>query len=122
MTITQFNNAENQAAQALDVAPEFFHYEDTGCEASSSCLDCPLPQCRYDDPIWYQRNRRLAKDFRVLATMQAENLSVEAAAERFDVTARTIFRILRRCKNATSGGPGYAAAVGYGQRQPALAA
>ena len=33
-----------------DDASEFYHYEDTGCEASDSCLDCPLPQCRYDDP------------------------------------------------------------------------
>ena len=33
-----------------DDASEFYHYEDTGCEVSDSCLDCPLPMCRYDDP------------------------------------------------------------------------
>ena len=33
-----------------DDVSEFYHYEDTGCEASDSCLDCPLPFCKYDDP------------------------------------------------------------------------
>ena len=103
---------------AIDATPEFFHYEDTGCEVSDSCLNCPLPQCKYDDPIWYQRNRRLAKDFQVMTTIQLENLSVEAAAERFSVTVRTIFRIISRCRNATTDTPGNAA----GQELPALAA
>lgn len=103
-------------ATPIDATPEFFHYEDTGCEVSSSCLDCPLPQCKYDDPIWYQRNRRLAKDLQVMAAMRLENLSVEAAAERFSVTVRTIFRIMQRCKNAAGEGKE------TGQELPAWAA
>ena len=81
-------------------ASEFYHYEDTGCEASESCLDCPLPVCKYDDPVWYQRNRRLARDFRMLHIMNRESLSVEEAAERFSVTVRTVFRIMQRCREA----------------------
>ncbi len=84
----------------VDAVPEFYHYEDTGCEVSASCLHCPLPQCKYDDPVWYQRNRRLAKDLKVVATLQMENLTVEQAADRFSVTVRTIFRIMRRCRDA----------------------
>ncbi len=38
-----------------DQSPEYYHYEDTGCEVSPSCLNCPLPQCKYDDPVWFQR-------------------------------------------------------------------
>ena len=83
-----------------DTVPEFYHYEDTGCEVSSSCLNCPLPRCKYDDPIWYQRYRRLARDLKVLTTMRLEGLTVEGAAERFSVTVRTIFRIMRRCREA----------------------
>lgn len=86
---------------ATDDASEFYHYADTGCEASDSCLDCPLPKCRYDDPAWYQRNRRLARDFRVVHTMQQEALSIEDTAERFGITNRTVFRILQRCREAT---------------------
>ena len=86
---------------APDDASEFYHYEDTGCEASDSCLDCPLPFCKYDDPSWYQRNRRLARDFRILQVMNQESLSIEETAERFSVTVRTVFRIMQRCREAT---------------------
>ncbi len=92
----------NDEPETPDATPEFYHYEDTGCEASESCLNCPLPQCKYDDPAWYQRNRRLAKDFQVKYTMEQERLTVEEAAERFSVTVRTIFRILRRCRLAVN--------------------
>ena len=84
-----------------DAASEFYHYEDTGCEASDSCLDCPLPQCRYDDPAWYLRNRRLARDFQMMHVMQQESLSLEQTAERFSVTVRTVFRVMQRCREAT---------------------
>ena len=89
------------AGATIDATPEFYHYEDTGCEISGSCLNCPLPQCKYDDPVWFQRNRRLARDFNVLTAMRGDNLTVEEAAERFSVTERTIFRILRRCREST---------------------
>ena len=44
----------------VDTVPEFYHYEDTGCEVSRSCLNCPLPRCKYDDPIWFQRQPPVA--------------------------------------------------------------
>ena len=88
------------ASTSADAAPEFYHYEDTGCEVSLSCLNCPLPQCKYDDPAWFQRHQRLSKDLRVLTAMQSEALTVEEAADRFSVTVRTIFRIMRRCREA----------------------
>jgi hypothetical protein len=89
------------ASPPVDAVPEFYQYEDTGCEVSQSCLNCPLPQCKYDDPLWYQKHRRLAKDLKVLSVMRIEGLSVEEAAERFGVTVRTIFRIMRRCRDAS---------------------
>jgi len=88
------------SSPVLDDMPEFYHYEDTGCEVSDACLDCPLPQCKYDDPGWFQRNRRLARDFKIWSAMQQEDLTVEDAAKRFAVTVRTIFRIMRRCRDA----------------------
>jgi predicted DNA-binding transcriptional regulator YafY len=33
--------------------------------------------------------------------MQSEELTVEEAADRFSVTVRTIFRIMRRCREAS---------------------
>ncbi len=37
---------------------------------------------------------------KVWTTMQSESLTAEAAAQRFSVTVRTIFRITRRCREA----------------------
>ena len=102
-TLTQRRPANPPTASpVLDAVPEYFHYEDTGCEVSSSCLNCPLPQCKYDDPGWFQRNRRIARDMKVWTTMRSESLTVDEAAERFSVTVRTVFRIMRRCREATS--------------------
>ena len=96
--------SQGEPEMTQDVS-EFYHYEDTGCEVSDSCLDCPLPQCRYDDPAWYQRNRRLARDFRVVYAMQRESLTIHETAERFGITPRTVFRIMQRCREATRGEP-----------------
>ena len=85
-------------------ASEFYHYEDTGCEASDSCLDCPLPICRYDDPEWYLRHRRMVKDFKIVQIIEREHLTVEEAAERYGITVRTVFRIMQRCREASDQG------------------
>ena len=91
---------QSRIPAAADDASEFYHYEDNGCEASDSCLDCPLPRCKHDDPAWYRRNRRLTRDFRIVHVMQQEALSVEETARRFAVTPRTIFRVMQRCRQA----------------------
>ena len=48
------------------------------------------------------RNQRLARDLKVLTAMRLEDLTVEETSERFSVTVRTIFRIMRRCREATA--------------------
>ena len=80
----------------LDVVPENYPYRDDGCEVSPSCLRCPLPQCKYDDPGWFQREKRKERDEEVISAMYKQKLSVSEAAARFDISQRTIFRILRR--------------------------
>ena len=82
----------------MKTIPESYEYEDTGCEVSPSCLNCPLPQCKYDDPIGFRRSRRLARDLEVLTAMRVEGLTVEQAAKRFSVTVRTVYRIKGRCR------------------------
>jgi len=82
-----------------DTLPELYVYEDTGCEVSASCLNCPLPQCKYDDPLWFQRYRQYSRDLSVLMAMERDGLTVEETAERFSVTVRTVFRAMRRCRD-----------------------
>ncbi len=80
----------------LDGLPEQTHYLDTGCEASASCLTCPLPQCKFDDPIWYQAYKREGRDTEVLAAYTDEGLSVFEVARRFGLSPRTVHRVIRR--------------------------
>ena len=77
-----------------------YYYEDNGCEVAATCLQCPLPRCKHDDMEWYIRHRRLASDLRMATIIREEGLSIAEAAERFAITTRTVFRVLRRCRNA----------------------
>ena len=80
----------------VDALPERFPYRDEGCEISPSCLRCPLPQCKYDEPGWLQKQKRMERDSEVVAVLLREGLSVQEAASRFALSQRTIFRILKR--------------------------
>ena len=79
----------------------FTDIPDIGCEAAPKCLECPLPPCKHDDPAAYQRWRRQSAgggDAARIATMDRENLTVAEAAERFNITIRTVFRIRARVR------------------------
>ena len=80
----------------IDLVPERYPYRDDGCEVSPSCLRCPLPQCKYDDPGWFQRQKRDERDREVVTALRHDGLSVPQAAARFTLSQRTIFRILSR--------------------------
>ena len=71
-------------------------YTDTGCEVSPSCLNCPLPMCKYDTSVQYGSLQRQQQDRDRITVMQREGLTVQAAAEHFGITERTMFNILRR--------------------------
>ena len=84
------------ATAVIDALPERYPYRDEGCEVSPSCLRCPLPQCKYDDPGWFQKEKRKGRDREVMLALQDNGLSVPEAATRFALSQRTVFRILRR--------------------------
>ena len=73
---------------------------DEGCTWYSACLQCPMPQCRWDvTPAEAVKLRRSVEDRRMVAVMRERGLSAEEAAEHFALTVRTIYRILARAKN-----------------------
>ncbi len=82
----------------LDGLPEQMHFKDTGCEVSVSCLTCPLPQCKYDDPVWYQAIKRQGRNMELMEAYRNEELSVFQLAKRFDVSPRTVHRALKRVR------------------------
>ena len=85
------SNGQNEK----DRLPEFIPYKDDGCDISPSCLQCPLPKCRYDDPGWFRREVKAKRDQEVLKMRDEERLGPSQLAARFGVSRRTIHRILK---------------------------
>ena len=86
--------AERQYERARSNSlPEQTRYRDDGCEVSASCLSCPLPRCRYDEPGGL---RGLLHSYRArqMAELRMSGVPVETIAERYRVSRRTVFRIL----------------------------
>ncbi|MCS7206788.1 MAG: helix-turn-helix domain-containing protein [Dehalococcoidia bacterium] len=99
----------------LDVLPEYYPYRDEGCEVSPACLQCPLPQCKYDDPEGYRRwlaQQREARDRQIWEVRQREGLTVPQLAQRFGVSQRTVFRALARWRGSIPLSPPPSACAG----------
>ena len=97
MTQLQTSPAQRRTARQRDALPENIEYRDTGCEVNDSCLTCPLPQCKFDDPAWYHQYRRDNRDRQIYAQCQ-RGLTAFQAANVFGVSPRTVHRALRRMR------------------------
>jgi len=78
-----------------DTLPENTRYSDDGCEAAPSCLNCPLPVCKYDDPGWTRRQDRGHRDDEIFRLRKA-GIPVPELARQFKVSTRTVHRIVQR--------------------------
>lgn len=82
-----------------DLPPEFCHYRDEGCELADSCLNCPFPQCLYEQPRGKQRWLKKARDREIVRLFQSKGKSVKELAQVFGVSERTIQRALKRSQS-----------------------
>jgi len=78
-----------------DTLPENTRYKDDGCDISSTCLSCPLPLCKYDDPGWLQRESRRTRDDEIFQLRQRK-IPVVEISQRFGISTRTVHRIVQR--------------------------
>ena len=76
-----------------DALPEFTRYRDNGCAVSTSCLTCPLPRCRYEEPGGLRALLNKTRDEQI-AVQRATGVPVAELATRFGVSRRTVFRVL----------------------------
>lgn len=62
-----------------------------GCDLFPSCLRCPLPKCRYDNP-----GRQTGKELRnrEMVRLRKAGMEVKELAQRFGVSKRTVHRII----------------------------
>ena len=85
---------EGTSNDAQDLPPEYCHYRDEGCENAASCLECPFPQCLYDEPRGRQRWLKELRN-REINRLFSGGLSVKELAGLFGVSQRTIQRALK---------------------------
>lgn len=76
-----------------DALPEFTRYRDSGCDVSPSCLTCPLPRCRYEEPGGLRALLNKTRDQQIVS-QRANGVPVAELATRFSVSRRTVFRVL----------------------------
>ncbi len=83
----------DQARVRSDALPEFTRYRDNGCDVSPSCLTCPLPRCRYEEPGGLRALLNKTRDEQIV-NQRASGVPVAELATRFGVSRRTVFRVL----------------------------
>ncbi|MFC1914375.1 hypothetical protein ACFLXF_03790, partial [Chloroflexota bacterium] len=78
-----------------DLPPEYCHYKDDGCELATSCLNCPMAQCVYDEPGGKQRQLKRLRDKEIVRLFSQESKGVRELALMFSLSDRTIQRALK---------------------------
>jgi hypothetical protein len=84
----------------IDALPENTEYRDGGCDLYPSCLNCPLPRCRYDEAGGAAAMLRIGRDASIARLAERERFSAHELAAMFGVSRRTVFRVLRRARTA----------------------
>lgn len=65
---------------------------DDGCDVTPHCLECPLAECKYDDPYYYN----CWKNGQTPAEPRAPDVPVKQLAQEAGVSARTMYRRLSK--------------------------
>ncbi len=79
----------------LDLPPEYCHYRDEGCEFAHSCLNCPFPECIYEQSGGRQHWLKERRDKEVTRLFATEGNGVKELALMFGVSGRTVQRALK---------------------------
>ena len=106
MDAEKVNDSAENDNDELDLPPEHCHYQDDGCELAtthlgykSSCLNCPFPQCIYDQPRGRQRYAKRLRDQEIARLSHTKRKRIKELALVFGLSQRTIQRALKRVKN-----------------------
>lgn len=85
------DHPENEA----DLPPEYYQYKDEGCDLADSCLNCPFPQCVYEQPRGRQRWLKQLRDAEIARLFTGDRKEVKELALMFGVSPRTVQRALK---------------------------
>ena len=81
----------------LDLKKEEINFKDSGCRFSSSCLNCPIEICIYDDPAIVRNLEKSIRDKNIIKD-RAEGLSNKQIAEKYNISVRTVHRSFKTIK------------------------
>ena len=79
-----------------DPLPDYSDYRDRGCDLFPSCLKCPMPKCRHDLQAQGKRSARMLRNKEIFRQRITSGKSTAYIAAEFDLSKRTIQRIVRR--------------------------
>ena len=79
----------------LELAGSLFTFGDIGCDRASSCLSCPFPECRYDDPL-RQMRVKIASRADQITEMRQTGMRDRDITRRLNISQRTLFRTMQR--------------------------
>lgn len=85
-----------RAAPSPSETPD--HWADTGCSLAPSCLNCPLPVCRYDLPIKLRpvSAKKIESDAEIWHSHYIDGLSFREIAALRGITTRSVKRAVDR--------------------------
>lgn len=96
---TEKRGDRGDVERIADRLPDYFDYCDKGCALSPSCLECPLPRCRYDEQAGGTRAATRLRDKELLRQRTLASKNVAELAKSFGVSKRTVQRIIRRASS-----------------------
>ena len=83
----------------LDLPPEYCRYQDDGCDLADSCLNCPFPNCVYEEYGSRQHWLKGLRDREIAQLFYTEGKRIKELAQIFGVSQRTIQRALKGVQN-----------------------
>jgi hypothetical protein len=99
---TEMRRNPDDVGPVADPLPDRFDYCDEGCDLFPSCLECPLPRCRYDEQSGGKRAATRLRDRELLRQRSLAGKGVAELARSFSVSRRTVQRIIRASKMSST--------------------
>ena len=92
LTISEFQHrpAARPASYRHEAEPRYELAKD-GCSVAKTCLACPLPACRYDDPFGQVRAQVQARIEKV-QQLRDQGHDVDEIARQLGISVRTVYR------------------------------
>lgn len=81
---------------SLPEGVDYFSEKYDGCEYSVTCLNCPLPECRFDNPLEFKAESFARRNAMIWRWRTEVGMSVLEISRQLKLAKRTVFGILAK--------------------------